>query len=167
MMQSQVKRILVPMSVAACWFMSACADQHVTAPTTTAISTFPPDVSGIEANEEDSLSLFVTFNAPMADSVRAVVTTLDGRDSTVTVARKREMGRFSLLGLQPRTPYRVVIEAWKGSSRQISPEHIVATGSLPVPIGQARLDLLNGSRPGSGYILAPMITPTTSYLVIF
>jgi Arylsulfotransferase (ASST). len=155
---------MIPAS--ACCLALACADQPVTAPPA-AQSTFQANVSAIEANEEDSLSLFVTFSAPTADSVRAVVKSLDGRDSTVTVSRKRDMGRFSLLGLKPRTSYGVVIEAWKGGEHQVSLQHIAATGALPLAIGQARLDLLDGNRPASGYILAPMVTPTSSYLVIF
>jgi hypothetical protein len=162
-----VKRARLLSSVAACSLGLACADQRVTEPTITPPQSFQPDVSSIEANQEDSLSLFVSFNAPTADSVKAVVTSLDGKDTSVTIARKREMGRFSLLGLKPRTPYKVIVEAWKGAEHQVSPEHIVATGALPGPIREARLDLLNGSRPASGYILAPMVTPETSYLVIF
>lgn len=166
MTRSQVKRARVLICCAACSLAFACADQRVTEPTAT-VATFQPDISAIAANQEDSLSLFVSFTAPMADSVRGVVTLIDGTDSTVTITRKRQEGTFPLLGLKPRTPYEVRVEAWKGTEHQVSPQHIVTTGGLPAAIGKARLDLIDGARPVSGYILAPMVTPAGSYLVIF
>jgi len=144
----------------------ACADQHPTEPVQ-ALTTLHPDISAIEANEQDSLITFVTFAAPAADSARAVVSSLDGKDSVVSFTRKRQEGRLSLLGLRPRTAYRVVVEAWKGTERQLSSEHIFATGALPLPIRDAHLETLGGELPASGYILVPMVTDKSSYLVIF
>ncbi len=163
---SQVKRGRFLISVVSCSLGIACTDQPLTAPIAAA-ATFSPEVSAINANEQDSLALFLSFSAPMADSARGIAISLDGTDTTITVTRNRQMATVSLLGLKPRTAYRVVVEAWKGSEHELSPEHIVATGAVPSPIRQARLDLLNGVRPTSGYILAPMVTPASSYLVIF
>ena len=147
-------------------FTVACSDKHPVDPVAVAAD-LQPDISGIEANEQDSLITFVTFSAPSADSARAVVSSLDGKDSVVSVTRKRQEGRLSLLGLRPRTPYKVVVEAWKGNERALSPEHIFATGAIPSPIRSAHLELLGGDFPTSGYVLVPMVTPQSSYLVVF
>ena len=157
-------RLLVP--TIATFLGLACSDKHPTDPVQLP-ATIHPDVSGIEANEQDSLSTFVLFAATDADSAKAVVSSLDGKESVFSLTRTRQQGRFSILGLRPRTAYKVVVEAWKGSEKEMSPEHIFATGGLPAPISDAYLELLGGSLPASGYILVTMITPQSSYLVIF
>jgi Arylsulfotransferase (ASST). len=144
----------------------ACSDNPPAGPSSAA-ATIHPDIAGIAANDADSLSTIVTFVAADADSSRAIGISLDGEDTVYSLTRRRQEGRLSLLGLRPRTAYKVVVEAWKGTERQVSPEHIFATGALPGPISNAHLALLNGVFGASGYILVPMTTPESSYLVIF
>jgi hypothetical protein len=152
--------------VSAGFCLSACADFPPSAPVELP-PTFKPDIPAVEANEENALSAFVRFTAPSADSARAVVTRSDSKDVTYTFARTSQEGRFVLLGLQPSTAYNIVVEAWKGGEHQVSPQHTFVTAPLPAPLKDAYLELLSGDRPKHGYIMVPMVTDQTSYLVAF
>jgi hypothetical protein len=151
----------------ACLLVSAaCSDQQPSGPPSPG-PTIHPDIESIAANDVNSLSTIVNFVSADADSSRAIGISVDGADTVYSLTRKRQEGRLSLLGLRPRTAYKVRVEAWKATERQMSPEHIFATGALPEPIRDAHMELLNGVLPASGYILVPMNTVESSYLVIF
>jgi hypothetical protein len=152
--------------VAACLLLAACADVPPSAPIEPQ-PTFQPDIPVVEANEENALSAFVRFTAPTADSARAVVSRPSSKDVTYTFSRTSQEGRFVLLGLQPSTTYNIVVEAWKGNEHQVSPQHTFITAPLPLPLKDAYLELLSGDRPKHGYIMVPMVTDQTSYLVAF
>ena len=144
----------------------ACSDKPPTAPAAPA-PTIHPDISAIAADEADLLSTIVNFVSTDADSSRAIGISLHGEDTVYSLTRRSQEGRLSLLGLRPRTTYKVVIEAWKGAEHVVSPEHIFATGALLPAIANAYLEVLSGTFPTSGYILVPMMTAESSYLVIF
>lgn len=161
-----MKYFCLSSNAVAALLLVACSDNHPSAPAQTE-QTFQPDIPVVEANEENALSAFVNFTAPTADSARAVISRPDSKAVTYTFARKSQEGRFVLLGLQPATAYNIVVEAWKGSEHQTSPQHTFVTAPLPDPLKDAYLQVLGGELPSHGYIMVPMVTDQSSYLVAF
>lgn len=121
-------------------------------------------VTAIRSNELNALSLTATYEAHGSDSV--IVTATDTYGATVALNRGSD-GTAILLGLQPRSRYKIKVQAWRGGVAANSEPAEAFTGELPVELESAHMELLRGKRHGRGYILVPMMTAKHANLVAF
>jgi hypothetical protein len=141
--------------------LAGCADELPTPPPPVSIR-----ITALTPYAENALSLRVHYESRGGDSVRVLHTDPAGI-TTETPAQPAAGGSPAfVLGLGPSTRYRVQRRLYAGRTVSTSDTVSAATGALPAPLQQTRIQISAG-RFTSGYNLANVNRPDGAFLVAF